>query len=325
MMNRCVFGIILGLLMLCRLIGAAQAQNTPLSIYLPREITVDNSIPTLGKVAILRGDQELTAKADVITLGYFSVPEQQIVIDRETLLSRLACNGIDCSNVAITGAEEVHISVKHQRITGDACINEATAFLEKSLSGKSICQIQPVRIPPDIILSGLGEQVRLSCRLIDQGRGNQCQVEVIVFQDDQVVSRQEIPFQFNYAVKKVVTQRPLGQGEVLTEENIRTEPGVSNSPQPPGWKMPYGLIAKRDIPDNTVITQNMVAPVQPEVLVKRNQTVAIKIESASLVASAIGKALQEGATGEYIRVQNVDSRVIIMAKINGDGTVEPIH
>ncbi len=34
--------------------------------------------------------------------------------------------------------------------------------------------------------------------------------------------------------------------------------------------------------------------------------------------------MQEGRAGEYIKVRNVDSRRVISAKVNKDGTVEPV-
>jgi flagella basal body P-ring formation protein FlgA len=40
--------------------------------------------------------------------------------------------------------------------------------------------------------------------------------------------------------------------------------------------------------------------------------------------SASGKALQRGCAGEKIKVQNIDSNRIIVAKINEDGSVEPV-
>jgi flagella basal body P-ring formation protein FlgA len=34
--------------------------------------------------------------------------------------------------------------------------------------------------------------------------------------------------------------------------------------------------------------------------------------------------MQEGRAGEYIKVRNLDSQRMILAKVNEDGTVEPI-
>ena len=59
-------------------------------------------------------------------------------------------------------------------------------------------------------------------------------------------------------------------------------------------------------------------------IVNRNQNVIIKIDRFGLLVTAAGKALQKGCAGENIKVQNVDSNRIIVAKINEDGSVEPV-
>ena len=68
----------------------------------------------------------------------------------------------------------------------------------------------------------------------------------------------------------------------------------------------------------------MITSPRPEVILKRNQSVTIRIESAGFVATAVGKVLQDGISGEYIKVQNIDSKIILTAKVNDDGTVEPV-
>ena len=72
-----------------------------LKIHLPREITIDADELTLDKICILQGDEVLMSKAGSIKLGRFVLPSDQIVIDRTTLLSRLANNGVNKTKVKI--------------------------------------------------------------------------------------------------------------------------------------------------------------------------------------------------------------------------------
>ncbi|MHC4762939.1 MAG: flagellar basal body P-ring formation chaperone FlgA, partial [Planctomycetota bacterium] len=62
----------------------------------------------------------------------------------------------------------------------------------------------------------------------------------------------------------------------------------------------------------------------PHILLKRNQNVVIKVDRLGLLITAIGKTMQDGRVGEYIKVRNVDSQRIIMAKVSEDGSVEPV-
>jgi flagella basal body P-ring formation protein FlgA len=304
--------------------AAAEQEKETLKIYLPREITIEGSTPKLGQVVIIRGSESLVSKAKDITVGHISAPEQNVVVTRDIVLSRLACNGIPASCVTLSGAEETCIKRQHQFITGSQFVEEATAFLKNNLPDDSICQLDAIHTPDDLILPGTGKDIKLVCRLIESGIKNQCKVEVTAFQNNQEIGRLEVPFRTRYHCRKVVTKTAIIKGELISAKNVTVENGVSDYPEPAGWTAPYGLVANRSLAANTAITGNMVGAPQPEVLIKRNQSVAIKIESAGLVASAIGKAMQDGAVGGYIKVQNVDSKIIIMAKVNEDGTVGPV-
>ena len=109
--------------------GGAPDSDTGLHVYLPREVILSGDTISLGNVVVLRGDESMTAKARDIGLGKFAVATQQIVIDRQTLLSRLASNNIMGSQVTMSGAEEVVISRQSEKIAADRLVNVARSFL----------------------------------------------------------------------------------------------------------------------------------------------------------------------------------------------------
>lgn len=319
--------IVAGLLILSGLTASLQAaaaqENTALRIYLPREMTIESSTPTLGQVAILRGSETVTAQAGQITLGHLSVPDQNLVINRKFILSRLACNGIDTAEVSLTGAEEVTVQRRHQSITSDEFVAQATDFLKSHLPDKTICQLNPIRLPKSLITSGSDQALNLSCEIVGL-QGNQCKVRTTASRDGQAIASRDTIFLCQYKCRKAVAKTTIEKGQMLNAENIRIQEVVSKTPQPANWTPPYGLIAKRTFAANAEIPAHLVAAATPPVLLKRNQTVTIMINRAGFVATATGTALQDGATGEYIKVKNVDSQKIIMAKVIEDGTVEPI-
>ncbi|MDD5010796.1 MAG: flagellar basal body P-ring formation chaperone FlgA [Phycisphaerae bacterium] len=298
--------------------------NANLQIHLPREITIQNDIPSLGQVAIIRGDELLAAKAEEVTLGRISSPGQKITVDRPTVLSRLASNGIPASQVTLTGAENLTISQRHQAIRGDDFIEKALKFLQNNLRNDSICQYTPTRMPQDLILSEISEDIRFSCSFVNSSTANPVQVAVSVLLGDKELGAREVSFLLKYDHRRIAAQVDIPQGTILSSENIKVENFVSNYPEPADWTAPYGLAAKRLIPANSIITEGMIGPVKPPIILKRNQAVLIKIDKGGLTVTAIGKALQDGTLGEYIKVQNTASQRIIMAKVNEDGSVEPV-
>ena len=116
----------------------------------------------------------------------------------------------------------------------------------------------------------------------------------------------------------------MNKGAVLTADNTKVEDVISDVPEPTNWSKPYGLVANRNMPAGTVVGTNMAKSPKPPVVIERNQNVVIRIERAGLVVTATGTATQQGKVGEYIKVKNIDSQRVILAKVGEDGTVEPV-
>jgi flagella basal body P-ring formation protein FlgA len=68
----------------------------------------------------------------------------------------------------------------------------------------------------------------------------------------------------------------------------------------------------------------MLGPVKSPIIAKRNQKVVIRIDGPGFLITALGKAMQDGRAGEYIKVRNADSQRIILVKVKEDGSVEPV-
>jgi flagella basal body P-ring formation protein FlgA len=138
------------------------------------------------------------------------------------------------------------------------------------------------------------------------------------------IASREVGFRLKFNSHKVVTLVEIPAGGVVSPENVKVEKTVSSYPEPADWSTPYGLVARRRLPANTVLSSNMIGPVEPAIVVKRNQNVIIRIAAGGLVVTAMGQTVEEGSAGEYVRVRNVDSQRIILARVNEDGTVEPV-
>lgn len=325
MKNTTIIGFVLALFFLVPISSSeAKKGDFALRIHLPREITVGVDDPNLGQIAVIRGEESIKSIAENISVGHISMPGQSIVIDRSIILGRLASSGILASDVQLTGAEKTVISREHRVITGKEFAEAASAFLGKNLPMDSICQFDVVRVPNNLTINGAAKDIKMSCKLITAGLKNQGKVIVAVISDNNEIGIGEVTYNFKYKCRKVVAKLDIPQGQAITAENVNIESDISNYPEPSEWKVPYGFIAKRLIPANSVIALNILSPVVPEVLIKRSQSVVIKIDRNGLLATAMGKAMEQGSADDIIKVQNADSKVMIMAKVNEDGTVEPV-
>jgi hypothetical protein len=84
-------------------LGYSADSRQVLEVYLPRDIKVDTVTPTLGQVTILSGSENMIAAAQSIAMGRVALADQRLVIDRPTILSRLASSGIKAWDVKFTG------------------------------------------------------------------------------------------------------------------------------------------------------------------------------------------------------------------------------
>jgi len=294
-----------------------------LRVYLAREVTIENNIFSLGQVAIVRGDESLVTKAGQVTLGRISMPGQKIVLDRNVILSRLASSGISASQVTLTGAEKTVITRKTSSIKGSDFVELAGTLLKANPSVQSVSRIDPVNIPADMVIPAGDGEVKLVGRLIGI-KGNSARVQVAALLDGRLIDTREVAFALRYICNKAVALVDLPKGTTLSPENVKIRKDLADSPQPADWTAPYGLVAIRPIEANSVVTSRMLSEPKPQVLIRRNQIVVLRIDNAGLLITASAKALQDGHAGEHIKVRNADSKRIILAKVREDGTVEPV-
>jgi flagella basal body P-ring formation protein FlgA len=300
------------------------ASQARLTIHLPNEAAVESESLTLGQVAVVTGQEPLAAKAREVMLGRISLPGQKITIDRSLILSRLACSGMPSCDPVLSGADKVTVSRMVKVIKGGNFIESASSFLADNVRERSIARWEPLRLPAELVLSNQAQSIELLPRLVSRGVNGQATTEVSVVADGEVIGTRQVVFRPKYNIRRVVTLTDMAAGATITPENTRIEKVVSDEQEPADWAAPYGLVAVRNLAAGTVIGSGMAKVSQPPVVIERNQTVVIRIERPGLVVTAMGKAIQQGKLGECIKVRNVDSQRVILAKVNEDGTVEPV-
>ena len=302
----------------------SQTAKQSIQIHLPREIKIKGQTLSLDQIAVVRGDVSLAAKANEIVMGRFSMPGQEIVFDRSTILSRLACNGIDASKVTLTGAEKITVKRQQKVIRGREFVDVASSFLMKNPPADSLCSVKPMKVPKDLFVSETVRDTKLVPSVIKSISKSCARVQITVFADGKQIETREVVLRLKYDFRRAVTLIELDAGQMLSPENIKIEKVTSNYPEPLNWCAPYGFVTRRFIDANTVVQPGMISSVKPQVLLERNKTVLIRFENHGLLVTAVGKTMQKGSLGEYIKVRNIDSQRIILAKVKEDGTVEPV-
>jgi flagella basal body P-ring formation protein FlgA len=299
-------------------------EGPPVRLYLPRSVQVTGEQLRLADVAVvLCEDAALQRKVRAIAMGRAPWPKERIRIQRQTVLSRLAGCGVRASGVRLTGAPEVAVMRQETLVRSERLLAAAEAFLNKVQPAGDGCIYRVVREPQEIVVSGSGD-VTFACELARGAADGRAQVVVQVLRGERQVGRREVLFRRMYAVRRAVVVRAVEAGTVLTAKNVETQ--TTYAPQRPTrpWQSPFGRLATRRLRPGTVLAPHLTAAKKPDLVIRRNQTVRMRVRGLGFLITGLGQALQDGRPGEFIKVRNVDSKRVIVARVAFDGAVEPI-
>jgi flagella basal body P-ring formation protein FlgA len=318
--------LIILLLMTQSVLVLGKEKSSVLKIYIPRQAQVRNDIVTLGDICAIKGEQELVNKANSIIVGKFSMPFQTIGLSRSMILGRLASKGFVKNELKVTGAEKIAITRQSTIIKAKTIIDAAKTFMKDNVPSDSVNMLKQIGTVKDVELPAHVGQVELVASLGQSDTSAKVKINVAVMSGGYKISEQQVEFRLGYISKQIVATKNIKRGEVLSSENITITEEVKNKEQSQKLQQPYGLVARRAIHNGNVITDSMVDTAEKKVIIKRNSNVAVTIKKDGLFMQAIGKSLEEGRIGDYIKVRMQISNLsrVIYAQIKPDGTVEPL-
>lgn len=133
--------------------------------------------------------------------------------------------------------------------------------------------------------------------------------------------RQRVEGEIWTEIQVPVPNRRLAPGEVISPDDLTTIPmrtdqvsqrTITDARGLVGMEVRRGLAAGRPIQGNAITSQPVV---------ERNKPVTLQYRQGALLITARGRALADGAVGDTVRVQNLDSNRSLTATVIGPGTV----
>ena len=302
-------------------LAAQQPQSDWLHVYMPRTMKIESDTIKLGDICVLRSDDDtLTTKASAIGLGRAPFVKEELRIDRNTILSCLAANGITSANVSLTGAQSVVVMRNESVVDGEGLLHAAEMFLAQNHPLQPQTQWKLQGLVPDITVHAR-EAIALECRLKkDTPQGNP-QVEVAVMAGQEQLDARVLTFKLCHQVRQITAAKELMPGDLITPESVTVDVVASDVPVP--WVSPFGMIATQRIAKGAIVSINSLKQPVAEIAVRRGQTVVMKIEGTGFVISALGQVTEDGKPGDSVKVRNIDTNRVIIARVNSNGTVTP--
>jgi flagella basal body P-ring formation protein FlgA len=288
------------------------------------EATVDSERVTLADVAEVAGaPAALVARLRDIDLGPAPAPGHDRDLTRTYLALRLRQERLEPDSVAWAGAETTRVVRRSTRVLGATIAQAAAERLRKTLPWPDEDLVIEVPRPPaDLTLAAAPDELRYTIAL---SRGQRLvgavPVLVTVGDGEHVLGRTSLLLNVRLFQRVVVARRRIQAGERLTKDHVglqRTELTSLAHEALTDLGEVLGQEARQTVPAFAVLTSRQIAPPR---LVERGSLVLLVAETQGLRITARGIAQQDGAAGQVIRVQNIDSKKVVFGQVVAAQTV----
>jgi flagella basal body P-ring formation protein FlgA len=295
--------------------AAAERDNTAAfgqPVALNTDITVDGDTVTLNHLFSGLGDRGATPIARA------PAPGEEVRLPADWLSRVARAYQIDWRPAS--NLQQASLRRAAQRIGGERIVAairaELTARgvdgeLEVQLDNRDIALILPVDAPAKVTVAGFS---------YDRNSGR-FTANVMAPDAQRPLARATVSGKALSMIEVPVLNRRVGRDEVIGQRDIawvsRPADAVTANHIRDARKL-VGMSARRSIrPDRPVRETDITAPV----LVPRNSLVTLMLQTDRMRLTAQGRALQDGAQGEVIRVVNTKSNTTVSGVVVADGTV----
>jgi flagella basal body P-ring formation protein FlgA len=281
-------------------------------VSLNTEITVEGDTVTLNHLFSGLGDRGATPIARA------PKPGEEVRLPADWLARVARAYQIDwrpASNLQQASLRRAAQRIGGERIV-DAIRAELTARgvdgeLEVQLDNRDIALVLPVNAPARVTVAGFS---------YDRNSGR-FTANVMAPDAQRPLARATVSGKALSMIEVPVLNRRVGRDEVIGQRDIawvsRPVDAVTANHIRDARKL-VGMSARRSIrPDRPVRETDVTAPV----LVPRNSLVTLMLQTDQMRLTAQGRALQDGARGEMIRVVNTKSNTTVSGVVVADGTV----
>lgn len=309
---------VLFILALCRPAFAA-------TLAWQEQATVTGPTIQLGDLAELSGDDPARlAVLRAVNMGGAPAPGQTSYLTGDILLARIMAAGIDLAAEGWTVPEKVKVTTLSQIVPGDVITQKITQALREKVpypspdvTVKIRGSLADVQIPVGAyeikVIFPNGVRFVGPTQVTAEIRANGRPAKTIYVVCDVQVQ-----------VPAIVVTSPVARHKFVALTDITFEKRSLASLPVRALKDDSVLKlywTRRTISPGTVLTEDML-DIPP--VVTRNSPVMITVDNGTIYISASGLAMQDGRPGDIIRVQNVETKRIIMAKVQAKGTVVPL-
>jgi len=327
---------VLGAAVMSTLAVAASASDRSVSIELRPLVRVAGASVRLGDIAFLTA-RDLPTLRRLMALPIGTAPRagSPVTLDRDTIArwveARSGLQLVDgAPGIRWGGASETSIETAAQEVPGETVVEAARSALVGWLSQRSVrAEVQPVSSARDLVLPAGVPVLRVRPLASQSQPSRRMLVWVDAWVDDRFVRTTAVTFEVNaWAPLPVATESMRSGAQVdavllrgATESrdvdltDIRHGTPVSSSAELDAGRQRL----RRPLKSGEVLTN---AHLEPTPAVVRGNWAHLQAGSGAVSVESRVEVLQDGRTGQLVRVKVPGSSGEVLARVTGPGQVE---
>lgn len=297
----------------------SNAISTDIIIELKKEVYLETSQFYLGDIAVINGsDMQLISRLRDVFLGEVPYLEKsRRNITSAEIVMKLGQVGIDVEGIEIGGASMASVYPKLQTISSGDIFKAVKTFVFDNMPWDR----------EDVIIQNTGRDFNVAVKYgditveITPKSRNQyigsVRYTAIISVDGLVQKSIDLSLQISVFKKVLVASRKIKRGEMLNPGNlimVRRQLSANAKDAIDNPAEAVGLVAARNIPSQRVIKKKYLTP---PLIVKNREVVKLIFQFGGLNVQTLAIARENGSLGDYVRVQNVDSKKVVYGRVVG--------
>ena len=298
-------------------------------ITLRDKAAVQGRVVTIADVADITGGSEVSrekiGRLDLVEFGAAS----SAAIRQKQVLFRLRLADFPTKLLRIEGAEETIVAAVRIPVSADSIFETAKASALKRLAlteeDLSVRLVQPITAPIPAVTDLSEVMLKAEPHTANVAIGR-VQMDVTMLVRGEKKFSLPVYLEIRPVQAVAIAKRALIKNETVSGDNAQADRRVVDAgTRPANPTTLAGRTLKRGVFAGQVIMETDLESSEPEagrVIIKNRQNVKMVYRLPVLNVIHNGESQQEGKLGDRIRVQNLDSKKIIVGKVIGPDTVE---
>ncbi|MEZ6195516.1 MAG: flagellar basal body P-ring formation chaperone FlgA [Planctomycetota bacterium] len=301
--------------------------DAPVWITLEKDAEVQGLVVRLSDIAEISSlDARLGARIERIEVGNFAEGRDRLVLLRESVRAILAERGFGGEGVVIRGADRVVVRPMTVTIAPDRLRRLAEAHIREVLRGQKIDDIKSAAPLRPVTIPGGRFQFDLEVQGDERNPLYAGRVEIVVVAkvDGKIAERIPVPMTVERRGTIVVAKRRIPQGRLIEYDDVETREvplgaygaGLSSSVERVVGQTARGTLLKDQPIRDTFLRAQPV--------IRRGDVVTARVVLGRLEVKALCRALKEGAPGDRIELENVETGTRVLALVVDSRTVDAL-